>query len=61
LGFKLHLLVTDCGDQLNFALSPSNTDARRPMPSLAKHPFGKIFAERLPEFVAPSTRRITQL
>jgi len=29
-GFKLHLLVNDRSELLNFALSPGNTDDRRP-------------------------------
>jgi hypothetical protein len=45
-GFKLHLLVNDRGDLLNFALSPGNTDDRRPVPSLGKYLFGKIFADK---------------
>jgi hypothetical protein len=45
-GFKLHLLVNDRGDLLNFALSPGNTDDRRPVPSLVKQLFGKIFADK---------------
>src|SRR5512139_1349480 len=38
-GFKLHLL-------LNFALSPGNTDDRRPVPTLVQRLFGKIFADK---------------
>ena len=45
-GFKLHLLVNDRGELLNFALSPGNTDDRRPVPSLVKQLFGKIFADK---------------
>ena len=45
-GFKLHLLVNDRGEVLNFALSPGNTDDRRPVPTLVKHLFGKIFADK---------------
>jgi len=45
-GFKLHLLVNDHGELLNFALSPGNTDDRRPVPTLVKHLFGKIFADK---------------
>ena len=45
-GFKLHLLVNDRGELLNFALSPGNTDDRRPVPTLVKHLFGKIFADK---------------
>ncbi len=45
-GFKLHLLVNDRGEVLNFALSPGNTDDRRPVPTLVKRFFGKIFADK---------------
>ncbi len=45
-GFKLHLLVSDRGELLNFALSPGNTDDRRPVSMLVKHLFGKIFADK---------------
>lgn len=45
-GFKLHLLVNDRGEVLNFALSPGNTDDRRPVPTLVQHLFGKIFADK---------------
>jgi hypothetical protein len=45
-GFKLHVLVNDRGELLNFALSPGNIDDRRPVPNLVKHLFGKIFADK---------------
>ncbi len=45
-GFKLHLLVNDRGELLAFALSPGNTDDRRPVPTLVKRLFGKIFADK---------------
>lgn len=45
-GFKLHVLVNDRGELLNFALSPGNTDDRRPVPTLIPHLFGKIFADK---------------
>jgi hypothetical protein len=45
-GFKLHLLVNDRGELLNFALSPGNIDDRRPVPTLVKRLFGKIFADK---------------
>ena len=45
-GFKLHLLVNDRGELLHFALSPGNTDDRRPVPALVKHLFGKLFADK---------------
>jgi hypothetical protein len=45
-GFKLHVLFNDRGELLNFALSPGNIDDRRPVPTLVKHLFGKIFADK---------------
>jgi hypothetical protein len=45
-GFKLHLLVNDRGELLYFALCPGNTNDRRPVPTLVKHIFGKIFADK---------------
>jgi len=45
-GFKLHVLVNDRGELLNFALSPGNTDDRRPVPTLVHQLFGKIFADK---------------
>jgi transposase len=45
-GFKLHVLVNDRGELVNFALSPGNTDDRRPVPRLVHHLFGKIFADK---------------
>jgi transposase len=45
-GFKLHVLVNDRGELLNFALSPGNTDDRRPVPTLVQRLFGKIFADK---------------
>lgn len=45
-GFKLHLLVNDQGELLNFALTPGNVDDRKPVPKLVKDLFGKIFADK---------------
>jgi hypothetical protein len=45
-GFKLHLLVNDRGELLNFALTPGNVDDRKPVPKLVKHLFGKILADK---------------
>ena len=44
-GFKLHLLVNDRGELLNFALSPGNADVRR-RSRRGKALFGKIFADK---------------
>jgi len=45
-GFKLHLVVSEYGDLLNFTLSPGNTDDRKPVPDLLEGLFGKVFADR---------------
>lgn len=53
-GFKLHLLVNDRGELLNFALAPGNVDDRRRLPRLVKHlrgPTQKHFPDRA---LAPS-------
>lgn len=45
-GFKLHLIFNDRGELLNMTLTPGNVDDRVPVPDLAKHLFGKIFADK---------------
>jgi hypothetical protein len=45
-GFKLHLVVNDCGELLAFHLTPGNVDDRKPVPKLAKDLFGKLFGDR---------------
>jgi hypothetical protein len=45
-GFKLHIVVSDRGDILAFALTPGNIDDRKPVPTLAKRLFGKLFADK---------------
>jgi len=45
-GFKLHLVVNDCGELLAFCLTPANVDDRRPVPKLAKTLFGKLFGDK---------------
>ncbi len=42
----MHLLVNDRGELLNFALFPGNTADRRPVPTLVKRLFGKIFTDK---------------
>jgi Transposase DDE domain len=44
-GFKLHLVVNDQGELLNFVLTPGNTDDRTPVPKLLQQLFGKVFAD----------------
>jgi transposase len=68
-GFKLHLVVNDRGELLAFCLTPGNTDDRKPVPSLVRRLFGRLFgdkgyisaplAERL--FLGQGLRLITKL
>lgn len=45
-GFKLHLVVNDRGELLNFVLTPGNIDDRTPVPRLLQQLFGKVFADK---------------
>lgn len=45
-GFKLHLVVNDQGELLQFCLSPGNVDDRKPVPRLARSLFGKLFGDK---------------
>lgn len=45
-GFKLHLLVDDCGDIISFQITRGNTDDRKPVPTLVKGFVGKVFADK---------------
>ncbi len=44
-GFKLHLVVNDHGEILQFCITPGNVDDRKPVPRLVKHLFGKLFGD----------------
>lgn len=45
-GFKLHLIINDKGDLLSVALTPANTDDRKPVPNLAKDLWGKLYGDK---------------
>ena len=45
-GFKLHLVVNDCGEILSCCVTPGNTDDRRPVPKLVQQLFGKLFGDK---------------
>lgn len=45
-GFKLHLVINDCGELLSLRLTPGNVDDRRPVPELVKQLFGKLFGDK---------------
>lgn len=47
-GFKLHLVVNEFGEILNFTFTPANVDDRNPnvMEKLTKRVFGKLFGDK---------------
>lgn len=45
-GFKVHVVVNDCGELLGVQLTPGNVDDRRPVPKLAHRLYGKLFADK---------------
>ncbi len=45
-GFKLHLVVNDCGELLNVTLTAGNVDDRAVVPALVKDLFGKLFGDK---------------
>ncbi len=45
-GLKLHLVVNDRGEILQFCITPGNVDDRKPVPRLAKKLFGKLFGDK---------------
>jgi hypothetical protein len=45
-GFKLHLVVNDRGEILQFCITPGNVDDRKPVPGLVKKLFGKLFGDK---------------
>lgn len=45
-GFKLHLLVDDCGEILSFRITRGNVDDRTPVPDMLKNFIGKVFGDR---------------
>jgi len=47
-GFKLHLVVNDPGEIINFVITPENVDDRQPLkdPNFLKKVAGKLFADK---------------
>ena len=45
-GFKLHLVINECGELLAVQLTPGNTDDRQPVPHLTRGLFGKLFGDK---------------
>jgi hypothetical protein len=45
-GFKLHLIVNDCGELLAFTLTPGNVDDRAPVEQMTREIWGKLFGDK---------------
>jgi len=45
-GFKLHLIVTDCGEILSVKVTPANTDDRSPVAAMTKGITGKLYGDK---------------
>lgn len=45
-GFKLHLVINDCGELLGIKITPGNVDDRVPVPEMTRELFGKLFGDR---------------
>ncbi len=47
-GFKLHIVINDKGELLNFVITPGNIDDREPLknPSFIKALKGKLYADK---------------
>ncbi|CAH2559891.1 IS982 family transposase [Cardinium endosymbiont of Oedothorax gibbosus] len=45
-GLKLHLIVNDLGEIMNFQLTTGKTNDRLPVENLCKHLMGKMFADK---------------
>jgi hypothetical protein len=45
-GFKLHLVINECGELLAFTLTSGNVDDRTPVESLTTNLWGKLFGDK---------------
>lgn len=45
-GFKVHLVISDCGELLAARITPGNVDDRKPVGKLAGRLWGKLFGDR---------------
>ena len=45
-GFKVHLVINDSGELLGVMLTAGNVDDRKPVPTITKKLFGKLFGDR---------------
>jgi len=45
-GFKLHLVINECGELLAVQLTPGNIDDREPVPDMTRELIGKLFGDK---------------
>ena len=45
-GFKLHVMVSECGELLSWLVTPGNCDDRKPVSKLAQKLWGKLFGDK---------------
>ncbi|MBC8948502.1 transposase [Xenorhabdus sp. TS4] len=45
-GFKLHLIIDDCGELLSVKLTPGNIDDRQPVKALVKGLTGHLYGDK---------------
>jgi hypothetical protein len=45
-GFKLHIIINDCGELLAFTLTPGNVDDRKTVKKIAEYLSGKLFEDK---------------
>ncbi len=45
-GFKLHLVINECGELLAFTLTPGNVDDRKPVDAMTTGLWGKLFGDK---------------
>jgi hypothetical protein len=45
-GFKLHLIINECGELLAVKLTRANVDDRKPVLNMAANIFGKLFGDK---------------
>lgn len=45
-GFKIHLIVSDCGEILSWQMTLGNVDDRKPVPNMTKRVWGKLFGDK---------------
>ena len=45
-GFKVHIVINECGELIAWTVTPGHTDDRKPVPKLIRSVLGKLFADK---------------